>query len=231
VGIKEKIRNTVEDFQIQAKKDQQKIAEYKKERSMLKMERAMMLKKVEETKKKDAWNEKALSRLEEANLTVKKLAKLDVPGRIRTDTIDKFLEKGHANYKPIFDTLSKFTADVEEALDEFKKSIHPLTGIVEDLHRELRDRKREAKLQDDGDCSAQGKRKRKEVIPSNTKGEFSEPEEGRNPEKSLGKPEKKKSPVKVKLEIDKDMQEAQGPDTTMREQDQEKTSSKPSPTE
>ena len=43
--IKEKLRicNMVEDFQIQAKKDRQKIAEYKKERSMLRIERAMLL--------------------------------------------------------------------------------------------------------------------------------------------------------------------------------------------
>ena len=54
--IKEKLRvcNTVKDFQIQAKKDQQKIAEYKKERLMLKVERAILLTQVEQSKNKDA---------------------------------------------------------------------------------------------------------------------------------------------------------------------------------
>jgi hypothetical protein len=95
------------------------------------------------------------------------------------------------------------------------------------LHTELR-RRREA--QDDGDYSAQGRMKRRRVIPSDIEGEFSKLEEGRNPEKSLGKPKKKRSPVKVKVEIKEGMQEAQGPDTTMSEKDQEETSSKPSPT-
>ena len=214
-GIKEKLRicNTVEDFQIQAKKDQQKIAEYEKERSTLKIERAILLTQVEQSKNKDAWNEKALSRLEEANLTVKKLAKLDTLGRIRTEAIDKFLEKGHVNYKPIFDTLSKFTAEMEEALEEFRKSIHPLKEIMEDLHVELRRRRLS---QNDDDYSAQGRMKRRRVIPSDTEEEFSDPEEGR-------------SPVKVKVELEEGKQEAQGPDTTMSKKEQEETSSKPSP--
>jgi hypothetical protein len=165
--------------------------------------------------------------LEEANLTLKKLAKLDALGRIRTETIDKFLEKGHMNYKPIFDTLSKFTTEMEGALEEFGKSIHQLKAIMEDLHTELR-RRRQA--QDDGDYSAQGRMKRRRVIPSDTEGEFSEREEKRSPEKSPRISKKKRSPVKVKVEIEEGMQEAQGPDTTMSEKDQEETSSKPSPT-
>jgi hypothetical protein len=72
----------------------------------------------------------ALSKLEEANLTIKKLAKLDVPGRIRTDTIKKFLEKGDTSYKRIFDTLFKFIVDVEEALSEFRDSLHPLKWVM-----------------------------------------------------------------------------------------------------
>jgi hypothetical protein len=215
-GIKEKLRvcNTVEDFQIQARKDQQKLAEYEKERSMLRVERAILLTQVEQSKNKDAWNEKALSRLEEANLTVKKLAKLDTPGRIRTEAIDKFLEKGHVNYKPIFDTLSKFTAEMEEALEEFQNSLHPLKEIMKDLHTELR-RRREAP--DDDDYSGQGRMmKRRRVIPADTDDEFSDPEEGR-------------SPVKIKVELEDGKQEAQGPDMTMSKKEQEETSSKPSP--
>ena len=142
-GIKDKIRicNTVEDFQIQAKKDRQKLMELETERTLLRTERAILRTQVEQSKDKDAWNEKALSRLEEANLTVKKLAKLDTPGRIRTEAIDKYLEKGHVNYKPIFDTLSKFTADMEEALEEFQISLHPLKQLMKDLHTELRTRR------------------------------------------------------------------------------------------
>ena len=168
---------------------------------------------MEQSKNKDAWNEKALSRLEEANLTVKKLAKLDTLGRIRTEAIDKFLEKGHVNYKPIFDTLSKFTTEMEEALEEFWKSIHPLKEIMEDLHIELTRRRLS---QNDDDYSAQGRMKRRRVIPSDTEEEFSDPEEGR-------------SPVKVKVELEEGKQEAQGPDTMMSKKEQEETSSKPSP--
>jgi hypothetical protein len=54
------------------------------------------------------------------------LAKLDVPGRIQTNTIKKFLEKEHTSYNLIFDTLSKFIADMEKALGEFKDSLHQL---------------------------------------------------------------------------------------------------------
>jgi hypothetical protein len=181
---------------------------------------------VEQCKNKDAWNEKALSRLEEANLTVKKLAKLDTPRRIRTETIDKFLKKGHMNYKPIFDTLSKFTTEMEGALEEFGNSIHPLKAIIEDLHAKLK-RRREA--QDDGDYSTQGRMKRRKVIPSDTEGEFSKPKERGNPEKSPGKLRKKRSLVKIKVEIEEVRQEAQVPDTTMSKKEQEETSSKPSP--
>jgi hypothetical protein len=51
---------------------------------------------------------------------------------------------------------------------------------MEDLHTEL---KRRIEAQDDGDYSTQGRIKRRRVIPSDTEGEFSKPEEGRNPEK------------------------------------------------
>jgi Skp family chaperone for outer membrane proteins len=80
--------------------------------------------------------------LEEATVTVKKLTKLDVPGKIRTDTINKFLEKGNVNYKPIFDALSKFTNDVEEILSKFQESLQTLQGTMENLSRKLRDRER-----------------------------------------------------------------------------------------
>jgi hypothetical protein len=83
---------------------------------------------------------------------------------------------------------------------------------MEDLHIELRRRRL---AQDDDDYSAQGRMKRR-VIPSDTEGEFSDPEEGR-------------SPVKVKVELEEGKQEAQGPDTTMSKKEQEETSSKPSP--
>jgi hypothetical protein len=101
---------------------------------------------VEDAQKSKAWNVKALSKLEEANLTVKKLAKLDVPGRSRTNTIEKFLKKGHTSYKPIFNTLSKFTVDMEEILSEFKDSLHLLKWVKENLHRELMNRRKEVKL-------------------------------------------------------------------------------------
>ena len=146
-------------------------------------------------------------------MTVKKLAKLDTPGRIRTEAIDKFLEKGHVNYKPIFDTLSKFTAEMEEALEEFQKSIYPLKEIMEDLHIELRRRRL---AQDNDDYNTQGRMKRRRVIPSNFEEKFSDPEEG-------------SSPIKVKVELKEGKQEAQGPDTTMSKKEQEETSSKPSP--
>jgi hypothetical protein len=103
----------------------------------------------------------------------------------------------------------------------------PLKWVMENLHRELMNRKREVELQDNGDCSAQGSRKRKKVIPFDTDGEFSKPEEGKNPEKSPKKPVKNKSPIKVKMEINEGMQEVQGPDMTMSKRDEEKTSSKP----
>ena len=115
-------------------------------------------------------------------MTVKKLAKLDTPAKIRTEAIDQFLEKGHVNYKPIFDTLSKFTADMEEALEEFQDSLHPLKELMKDLHTELRTR-REGPNED----NAQGRMmKRRRVISDN---EFSNPDGGR-------------SPVKIKVELE-----------------------------
>jgi hypothetical protein len=97
------------------------------------------------------------------------------------------------------------------------------------LHKELKNQREEVELQDDRDCSAQGSRKKRKVIPSNTEEDFSVPDQGKNPEKSQGKPKKKKSPVKIKVEIDEGMQKAQEPDTTMSKKDQEETSSKPPP--
>ena len=141
-----------------------------------------------------------MSRLEEANLTVKKLAKLNASERIRTEAIDKYLEKGHVNYKPIFDTLSKFTADMEEALKEFQKSLHPLKQLMTDLHTELKTRR--------GDLNkdnAEGRIMKRRRIISDYK--FSDPDEGR-------------SPVKIKVELGDGEQEAQGPDTTMKEEGQ-----------
>ena len=211
-GIKDKIRicNTVEDFQIQAKKDRQRMTELENERSLLRAERATLRAEVERSKEKDAWNEKALSRMEEANLTVKKLAKLDTSGLIRTEAIEKYLEKGHVNYKPIFDTLSKFTGDMEEALEEFQTTLHPLKQLMENLHLELRTKRGELKKD-----NAEGRTmKRQRVISDN---EISNPEEGR-------------SPVKVKVEPAEGEQEAQGPDTTMLDVGQEEIGNKPSPT-
>jgi hypothetical protein len=44
-----------------------------------------------------------------------------------------------------------------------------------------------------------------------------------------GKPRKKRSPVKVKTEVNEGMVEAQGPDMAMTEEDQAERSSKPPP--
>ena len=142
-------------------------------------------------------------------MTVKKLAKLDAPGRIRTEAIDEYLEKGHVNYKPIFDTLSKFTADMEEALEEFQNSLHPLKQLMKDLHTELRIRRG-----DQNEGNSEGRMmKRRRIISDD---EFSDPDEG-------------KSPVKIKVEVKGGEQEAQGPDTTMMEEGQKETSNKPLP--
>ena len=70
------------------------------------------------------------------------------------------------------------------------------------------------------------RKKHKLILTDIDDDEISDP--GSNPNKLPGKPGKKKSPVKVKTEVNKDMQEAQGPDTTMTKEDQAKTSSKPS---
>jgi hypothetical protein len=51
----------------------------------------------------------------------------------------------------------------------------------------------------------------------------------RNPKNSQGRLEKRKFPVKVKVEMDSGMQEAQGPDMTLDEDTRVETSSRPAP--
>jgi hypothetical protein len=84
----------VEDLEIQREKDLRKIQELQGENLRLKTEKGVLNKQLEHEKKKKDWEEKALSRLEEANVTVKKLFKLDATSRIRKDTIKEFFEKG-----------------------------------------------------------------------------------------------------------------------------------------
>jgi hypothetical protein len=79
-----------------------------------------------------------LSRLEEANLTFKKLAKFDAALRIRKDTIEKFLEKGNTNYSWIFNTLSKFASDIDDSLGEFSSALLSMRYVMEELSKELR---------------------------------------------------------------------------------------------
>jgi hypothetical protein len=79
-AIKEKIKicNRVEDLKIQRERDLKKIEELQKADTRLRMEKGLISKQLEDEKKRQAWKEKALSRLEEANLTVKKLLSLVV---------------------------------------------------------------------------------------------------------------------------------------------------------
>jgi DNA repair ATPase RecN len=99
-----------------------------------------------------------LSRLEEANLTVKKLAKFDTPSRVWKDTIKEFLEKGDSNQTWIFNTLSKFASDIDDSLSEFSSALQLMRYVMEELSKELKNRREEIELQDLGDSDTQGKR-------------------------------------------------------------------------
>jgi hypothetical protein len=105
--------------------------------------KSLLTRLLEDKKKKHAWKAMALSQLEEANLTVNKLAKFDALGRIQTDAIEKFFEKGDTNYKRIFDTLLNFAADVEEALSDFSSALIPVKWVMEELNKELRNQREE----------------------------------------------------------------------------------------
>ena len=131
-AIQDRIKtcNQVEDLELQLskeeknlKKAEERLKDVEKDRVWQRSQKIVVEKMLEEEKRRTNWRDKALSRLEEANTMVKKLTKLDVPGIIQTNTIDKFFEKGSVNYKPIFDALSKFTNDVEKALSEFQESL------------------------------------------------------------------------------------------------------------
>jgi hypothetical protein len=82
----------VEDLKIQRERDLKKIEELQKENTRLRTDKGLIGKPLEDEKKRQAWKEKALSRLEEANLTVKKLLKFDAASRVQNDTIEEFLE-------------------------------------------------------------------------------------------------------------------------------------------
>jgi hypothetical protein len=82
----------IEDLEIQGERDRKKIEDINKARFRLRNEKGLLTRQLEDKKKKHAWKAMALSQLEEANLTVKKLAKFDAPGRIRTDAIKKFFK-------------------------------------------------------------------------------------------------------------------------------------------
>jgi hypothetical protein len=232
-AIKEKIKicNRVEDLEIQRERDLKKIEELQKANSRLKMEKGMIGKQLEQEKKNQAWKEKALSRLVEANLTVKKLAKFDAPSRIRKDTIKEIPEKGNTNYTRIFNTISKFASDIDDSLSEFSSALLSIRYVMEELSKELRNRREEIeKIQDLGDSdTTQGKRKRRKIINSGSEEEFCSPSPEKYPENSQGRPEKRKFLVKVKVEMDSGMQEAQGPDITLKEDIWAETSSRLAP--
>jgi hypothetical protein len=106
-----------------------------------------------------------------------------------------------------FDTLSKFTADMEEALEEFQESLRPMSELMRELHTELRVRRSE-------EHSLQNKlAKRRRMLSDD---DFSDPDERRNP---------------VKTEVREGQQEAEEPDTVMIEKWQEGTSSRVPPKE
>jgi hypothetical protein len=230
-AIKEKIQTCtqVEDLELQTDKDRKKIEELQKAMMKLKVEKGLLGRQLEKEKENWAWKEKALSQLEEANLTVKKLAKFDVASRIRKDTIKEFLEKGDTNYTRIFDTLSKFESDIDESLSDFSCALLPMKYTMEELSKELRNQREETEFQDLGDCDTQRNKKRRKIVESASEEEFCTPSPEKNPENSQGRLGKRKSLVKVKWEIDEGMQEAQGPDMALNEDDREETSSKPTP--
>jgi hypothetical protein len=152
-----------------------------------------------------------LSRLEEANLTVKKLAKFDAPSRVRKNTIKEYLEKGDSNYTRIFNTLSKFASDIDESLSEFSSALQSMRYVMEELSKELKNRREEIEIQDLGDSDTQGKRKRRKIVKSASEEEFCTPSPEKNPENSQGRSEKRKCPVKVKVEMDSGMHDISTP--------------------
>jgi hypothetical protein len=80
-----------------------------------------------------------------------------------------------------------------------------------------------------GDSDTQGKRKRRKIVKSAFEEEFCTPSLENNRENSQWKPKKRKFPAKVKVEMDSGMQEAQGLDMTLDEDDHAETSSRPAP--
>jgi hypothetical protein len=106
----------------------------------LKTEKGVLNKQLDHQKKKKDWEEEALSRLEEANMTVKKLFKLDAASRIRKDTIKEFFEKGNKTYTRIFDTISNFASDVDESLSDFSSALLSMRHAMQELSKELRNR-------------------------------------------------------------------------------------------
>jgi hypothetical protein len=133
------------------------------------------------------------------------------------------------NYTWIFNTLSKFASDIDDSLSEFSSALQSIRYVMEELSKELKNRREEIELQDLGVSDTQGKRKRRKIVQSASEEEFCTPYPEKNPENSQGKLEKRKFPVKVKVEMDSGMQEAQGPDMTLDEDDQAETSSRPTP--
>jgi hypothetical protein len=133
------------------------------------------------------------------------------------------------NYTRIFNTLSKFASDIDDSLSEFSSALQSIRYVMEGLSKELKNRREEIELQDLEDSDTQGKRRRRKIVESASEKEFCTPCPENNPENSQGKPEKRKFPVKVKVEMDSGMQEAHGPDITLDEDDQMETSSRPAP--
>jgi hypothetical protein len=125
---------------------------------------------------------------------------------------------GTKNYTRIFDTISKFAADVDKSLSEFDSALMPLKYTMKELSQELRNWRPEGVRFKDLEESdkTQGRRKREKTVLSDSDNEFFTLSPKKNPESSQRKPEKKEIPVKVKVEVDLGMQEAQGPDMTLK---------------
>jgi uncharacterized protein (DUF4415 family) len=124
-------------------------------------------KKKKKKKKKEDFEEKALSQLEKANRTVKKVFKLDTTSKIRKDVIKEFFEKGKKNYTRIFDSISKFAADVDKYLSEFASALMPLKYTMKELRNWRSEGVRFKNLEDFDEGQDRRKRKKAAISDNN----------------------------------------------------------------
>jgi hypothetical protein len=212
--LKEKVVSgeRMEDLTDQRDKDLKWIQELGKGVSWLNEETFWLQKQLRDDQAKKEWEDRAINHLEEANWTFIRIFELNRDKEIWKNVIKEFLEMDKA-YRPIFGAITKFSKDIDQSLTKFTDPFLPMSNFLKNM--EARKPEGRMVLQHFDNESEFRRRKGKEIVS----GRF-EDFIRQSPKKKFveeKKPKKEEILVVAKVEVDFQMQKAQGPDKAPKE--------------